>query len=221
MERDEQDALWKLASRPTSFDSLRGKLAGLAAPTLDLDHLGRIVSESTGLDIDEGRSIVTVLMSGYYQRVTDRVPAAEAATGIIASLVKGRPDNAHEQSLPGLEALLAELLSLDATIGVTAKAYDLMAERDSLFCRVRVLTDVRPIFQPEQGPKGDMRLEHSVVLHSLHLTYHEGPRHREIFVALRDHDIAALQEHLERAKRKSLEIRRRLDKELKPLEDAK
>ena len=64
------------------------------------------------------------------------------------------------------------------------------------------MTDMRPVFGSDEKPAG------AVVVHTLKLTYHEGPKRslREFFVAMNRDDLDELREVLDRALRKQSEL---------------
>jgi hypothetical protein len=73
--------------------------------------------------------------------------------------------------------LLLGVQSLD----LAARATDLLYEHErTLHGSARVLSDIRPIFGPDPGgqPRG------AVIVHTLKISYHEGGRIKEFFVAL-------------------------------------
>jgi hypothetical protein len=100
---------------------------------------------------------------------------------------------------------LTELLRIDTPLGVSAKAMDVLSETERLYCRGRVVTDLRPIFSidTESPPVS------AVVLHTLRINYHVGQRKEiaQFFVTLEADDLRNLQSVIERAIAKEESLR--------------
>lgn len=97
-----------------------------------------------------------------------------------------------------LKSFFAKILTLDNTLGVTAKATDIRMEYGNVFCTARILTDLRPVFgrDVEKGPAA------AVVIHEAKITFHEDgstDRAKDFFVALDLEDIQQLKKLLDRA----------------------
>lgn len=98
---------------------------------------------------------------------------------------------------------LLEVRSLD----VSAKANGLLYEYEhTIHGPMRVMTDVRPIFgaNVEDGPEG------AVIVHTLKISYHEGRRVKEFFVALDPEQVDELIRVLGRAESKAESLKRML-----------
>jgi len=96
-------------------------------------------------------------------------------------------------------------LSPGSALATAAKAANLMLEQRLVFSRVRVLTDLRPVFD-DSGTS----VEAVVSVHTLALTCYEEGHRRVIHVAMDTEDIGRLCEQLERARRKEEVLRQRL-----------
>jgi hypothetical protein len=100
-----------------------------------------------------------------------------------------------------LESRLPKLLTADGTLEITAKAREVMTEHEHIFCNVRMLSDIRPVFSDD--------LEKSygaVIIHNLRIGYHQDQKHRDFYVALDTDDIRALKVAIERAEKKTLAL---------------
>lgn len=91
------------------------------------------------------------------------------------------------------------LLQAEATLGVTAKAVDLMAEHEKVYCSARVITDLRPIFSPDVTKEPTEIL----VVHNLRIGYHESGELCHTYFSMDASDLEDLQEMLERAVKKA------------------
>lgn len=93
---------------------------------------------------------------------------------------------------------LVRMLELKASLGLTAKASDLLTDAQHLFYTAKILTDLRPVFN-EEGTK----IEGAVIVHNLALHYGEGTEHKDFFIVLDANDMEELQMVLERAEEKA------------------
>jgi hypothetical protein len=104
------------------------------------------------------------------------------------------------------KARLLRLLGV-SPLDMSAKASDLLQEHEhTIHGPMRVLTDIRPIFgtDPEGDPEG------AVITHTLKISYHEGRRVREFFLALDPEQVDELIAVLQRAGLKAESLKRML-----------
>jgi hypothetical protein len=103
------------------------------------------------------------------------------------------------------KAFLCKILSLEKTLGISSKAQEIMLEHGHIFCRARIVTDLRPVFgsRVEGGPIA------GIIVHSLKLTYHESgnPDTKDTYLALDHKDMEKLRELLVRASRKEKSLK--------------
>ncbi len=99
---------------------------------------------------------------------------------------------------------LTQVLSLDDTLGVSAKASQVRSEQNHVFCTARILTDLRPVFgrDVDKGPLA------AVVVHQAKITFHENGEEttKDFFVALDSTDIVELKKLLDRATHKEASL---------------
>jgi len=196
---------------------MRGLVGALkrASPKASVQALAsRLKVAEIGLDTEATRGIVSFLASLYRARTNFDVPVAEFATDFIAA-AKSESRNLPESRKYDwalLKKSILELLKLDSTLGVTAKASELMMENERRICiaNCRVLTDARAIFvhDPSKGPAAMM------MQHVLKVAYHaeEGEDVREFYVAMDGEDLEYLHFILARAAKKEISIRKTLNK---------
>jgi hypothetical protein len=93
---------------------------------------------------------------------------------------------------------LIRLLDTDQSLAVTAKAADVMTQQAHSYCSARVITDLRPVFKTDPGEVPEAAL----VIHTLKITFHEGDKVNQFFVALDSKDVRDLRDLLDRAEQK-------------------
>jgi len=82
---------------------------------------------------------------------------------------------------------------------VSAKAFVVMADHQRMVHGIKILTDVRYVFQtnPEEEPFG------AVIVHTLKLSYHENDDHKDFYIAMDDDDLIKIRDVLDRADAKA------------------
>jgi len=96
---------------------------------------------------------------------------------------------------------IAKLLGFGKSIGVTAKAFDVMTEHERVFCGARILSDIRPIFAESTEAANA-----AVLIHNLQISFHQDGKHHEFYVALDTNDIQVLKNAIERAEQKTVAL---------------
>ena len=93
------------------------------------------------------------------------------------------------------------VLAAEAIV-VLAKTMDLQFAHERVFQRVRIISDIRPVFGDESDPTPIA----ASVSHELVLTVFRNQNHEEVHVALDSEDLEALMQHAERALAKDAEL---------------
>jgi len=142
------------------------------------------VASQWGEDARKGEEIITVFAGMYLARidVAESVDAFVAALSLALSsaLRKRGEKQLMPQDEPGFQQSLKSILSAEDSLGITAKAFDLLTDQEHCCHSVRIISDVRHIFPTDasQRPKA------ALVLHTLNLVYHEIDGLKEIPVRL-------------------------------------
>lgn len=102
-----------------------------------------------------------------------------------------------------LKRHLSRLLTYERSLGVGAKAFEVMTEHDNVFIDARLFTDLRPIFldDPTSGPAA------STIVHTLKIEYVRSDSKNSLYVAMDSKDIKQLQRVLSRALKKEQALR--------------
>ncbi len=124
------------------------------------------------------------------------IQLAEVVGSFVA--LKSKPDSFAPAKKDVLVKRLTSLLDNDASLGVTAKASDVMTEHERIFCEARILSDIRPVFSGDPATASA-----AVIIHNLQLGFHSEGKHHEIYVALDTADIQTLKDVLVRAEKKT------------------
>jgi hypothetical protein len=117
--------------------------------------------------------------------------------------LKDTIENQKPKSFPVEKALLLKeriqkLFELGKIIGLKSKAIDVMSSQDHVFCAVRLLSDIRPVFQESPDT-----ISSAMVIHNLRIGYHHNGEHEEFTVAMNTEDVRKIKEVLDRAEKKA------------------
>jgi hypothetical protein len=112
-----------------------------------------------------------------------------------------------EEKQPVLKDRIKKLLSFDASVGVTAKALDVMTDQDRVFCNARILSDIRPVFTTSLESASA-----AVIVHTLRIGFHQDDKHQDFYFALDGSDLKALKEIILRAEKKTKALEAILEK---------
>jgi hypothetical protein len=126
---------------------------------------------------------------------------ASATAHEVGGISKGSPEAS------ALRERLIMLLSIEKTVGIIAKAGELLYTYPIVYQSARILTDVRPVFSSEKEPTPIA----SVISHTLVVDTSEGDtegRAKRIFIALDSEDLTDLKRVIERASQKEAALRR-------------
>ena len=146
--------------------------------------------------------IVEALFSLYQVKARDDI-SVETFVNDLADAMEdsGRPDlelgNERESFLKKMQVLLSV-----SGITILAKAQALQRDHEHIFHDAKILTDLRPVFRSSEEEPQDM-----IVEYTLKIVYHDGPIHKELYMALDAKDIADLRSTLDRAERKALSLK--------------
>lgn len=203
--KSQAEPLARLLKLPESDASSLERALSDAKPSLSLKRLSDEVAGAAGLTPEATYELIRVLAMLY----TTRDRAGAGLSEFLADVERAaRETDRDDLQSPAIgwdraKQRLERLLKLDGSLGVTAKALDVLTEHEKVFCDARVLTDVRPIFAAD--------VEHSpdafILVHKLRIAYHQDGALETTYIAMDASDVETLLAVLKRAssKEKSLE----------------
>jgi hypothetical protein len=181
-----------------STDDSRHVVAALEkATSLNVKDLSSLVAAAVpSLKSKDSREIVGTLLSLYSARTGMDMPVDL----FVTELLTAAPGGKTAATLPPetLQKNLRDLLSV-RPLSMIAKARRIHTDHERTFCTVRVLTDMRPVFDADvkEEPVG------FVLVHLLKIGYHHAGRHTNLHIAMDKVDIDNLMSALQRAKDKA------------------
>lgn len=168
----------------------------------------QVKSEVEGLKLSSARDIVESLVAMYAYRTRRGMSASDFAEGVARGINEDGEIELSDEDIVLLTKRLTELLQVEKPLGITSKANDVLTEHEHIFCNVRILTDIRPIFLSDLTSAPS----EAVIVHTLKIGYHQDHEHKEFYVALDSADVQKLKAAIERAELKSQSARSLLDK---------
>lgn len=189
------------------YASLRAAFDDIA-PSISIEDLASRAAAKAMLEPEKVNGIVWLLSSMYaaFDR-SDEEDLAEFVRSVCETARKSDNDELRAISdWDSAQSRVLDFLSLHDSLGLSAKGFDVVRETERLYCRGRILTDLRPVFLPSGG-QPDMRA--SVVIHSLRIAYHVGPTREieNIFIGIETDDLIDLRNMIDRALLKDKKLR--------------
>lgn len=189
------------------FDSLL-KAIGDTAPTLTKAQFSRALAAKVATADDEDIQAVLRTAFALYaikervgitsQELSEAVTSSEAASSPELQLAPDAKDRLRHR--------LALLLGFDGTLGVSAKALDVMTDHERIFCKARILSDIRPVFTDQ------LESASAMIIHTLQIGFHQDGEHHDYYFALDTDDIQKLKGIIDRAERKTVALQSILKK---------
>jgi hypothetical protein len=190
-----------LAMDPETFDHL---VIGLRAQPTGWKLVTRLQRDINLPNVDQGvaEKVVPSVISLHIVRANREASLDEFVDDVSEAIGTFDPVGRSKESKQRLRTIL-DIQSLY----VSAKAYIVLADHQRTARGIKILTDVRYVFQanPEEEPFG------AVIVHTLKLSYHENEDHKEFYIALDDDDLARLRGVLDRADAKANILARKLN----------
>ena len=152
-------------------------------------------------------AVLTTVFFLYSLRERGNLSPDTIAEAVIASLNEDKTHGFSPENVDRLQAHLQALLSLDKSLGVTAKALDVLTEHHKIFCKARILSDIRPVFSVNMKEASA-----AVIIHNLQLGFHKNGEHEDVYIALDTEDVQKLREVLERAEEKAVALKALISK---------
>ena len=172
------------------------------SPTLSQKVFIKKIAQSVeGASFQEVESIINTLCALYYLKDIKDLSSEELSEAIDEAAKKSTEEDfssSDTEAPKRLKTRLKTLLSFDKTLGITAKALDVLTEHDRIFIRSRIVTDIRPVFEnTNKHPSA------AVIVHHLKISYKQDGEIKEFYVALDTEDIKQLSEVMERTREKT------------------
>lgn len=173
-----------------------------ARPEFNVDDLNEQLSKGLDLPKDLVKGLIGVLASLY--RVNDRrnIPIETFVDREVYPALKQTDifsETVAAIQWPRLRNFFLAALSLEKTVGTTAKVGYVMTQHERIFTGARIFTDVRSIFHHNVAEKP----ESAVIIHMLRISQRDNyQKQTDEYFALDSNDIRTLKAVIDRALRK-------------------
>ena len=189
------------------FDSLLSVFRE-TAPTLRRRQFEDVVAAKVPhVSREDLHAVLTTVFFLYSIRERGNFSPSTVSAAVIASLTETKAEGFPEEAKTRLQEHLQALLSLDKSLGVTAKALDVLTEHDKIFCKARILSDIRPVFSVNTKEASA-----AVIVHNLQIGFHRNGEHEDIYIALDTDDVQRLKEVIDRADEKATALKALVNK---------
>jgi hypothetical protein len=190
-----RELIAELASMPEeSAEALKAAFAN-AAPTDNPQKLSEAVESAlTAVTKHDSASVTAMLIAIRSAAESHRLPPAEIANSIATEAQARKVIEQGQRE--ALVRRLEEMLSLRSVV-VTAKAFQLSTEYRDKLSSVRVITDLRPIFEDGET---DPAATSVMVTHTLKIEMLEQD---DVYVAMTNEELLQLKQQVERAVKKA------------------
>lgn len=149
--------------------------------------------------------ILTAIYALYDVRGLAEAPVDEFVDDLVAAM---RETGSAELAVEERESVVRRLHAVLAVdpLAVRAKAHALQRDHEHIFHDAKILTDLRPVFStPDAEPEG------VIIEYTLKIVFHDGARHKEVYMALDASDLSRLREIIQRAEMKVASLSAMLD----------
>jgi hypothetical protein len=199
-----QDGLQKLVELENEqAERLIAALRNEEPALLRRDFVSRVASHIADVDRSNLWNMMDSLFFLCSMRGVSEDPTSEFAQAISESSDLTVSAETGER----FKGFLSQILDI-ASVPLTAKANDILAESEHILYNARILTDIRPIFGKDESAEPDA----AMIVHILKVHYDDNGEHKDFFLTLDSDDIEMLQYLLFRASEKEKSLRSFLDK---------
>lgn len=202
------DTLLKLSEASESERSELMEALKTTPPSFGASAFSEAVQEKVSLDKGDVDEYVKTIFNIYFVYDYTKEDVNAVAEAVVHQLEsKFDASSPEKEQLLSLRDFLSEVLSLQDTLGVSAKSIRIMTQHEHVFQGAEIFSDARSIFRTDDPSVSPVT---SVLFHSLKVTYREGDTRKEFFVALDALDLEQLSETVNRALQKHQSLRKTL-----------
>lgn len=194
-------ALAKIASiADESMQELLSAIESVPITLYPAEQLSKRTASLRTISKSEADKVTSVLLSLYMARAGTDKSTSDFVDEVVQTIdAKGGEElTLNDENRDIFKQRLVALLDVHSFM-VATRATGLLYEHDKNFSKVRILTDIRPVFdaKAEKPPVA------AIIIHTLDIHYYEGTQHKEFYVTLDTKDLQALRDAIKRAEKKA------------------
>lgn len=188
-----------------TIQSIIDKWNNIDPPPIRISELKRALDDVLSNRTKEVSAILGQVMSLYTIRRQRELSAEDLLEGILYGITTAdsseRWNNEEISRWKTLEPQLRELFSL-STIWTVAKAMDLSYDHANLLQNIKIINDVRPIYDEDAS-----NIDGAIISYNLRLYFDSIEGSKSLTIAMDENDVKDLQKKCERALRKAKTIK--------------
>jgi len=207
----EYEVLKKIAElKEADFSALLDALGKTESSFINFDSpedFKKLSSNVGALKPDDLKAILKTIVMLYAVKRGRRRSAEQLSEDIKETIEAESPEEFPSATSTIVKERLQKLLLIEKALHLTAKSLNVLTDQDHIFCGVKVLSDVRPVFNDAADS-----LAAAMIIHNLKISYHHEGRHKEFFAAMNMEDVRKIKEAMERAEKKSAALKSFIEK---------
>jgi len=190
--------------------TLVGKLSTALATTpasLSLTQIQATIETDIGVKINDGQVIFDFLLSLYRLQIAIDDSCEEIISELSPAIRKKLDKAGDDAKVTEVQKFidnLSELFVAKSAIRISAKARDLFTENQANFRSARIISDIRPVYDEEEG-----RLplpENAFINHNLKIAYSEEAENKQAYYSLDSNDLIKLKIQIDKALKKEEQL---------------
>jgi hypothetical protein len=194
-----------IAEQGDKLHLLDGITAALKPVELTTDRIAREFAAKANISVSDARRLLTTIMSLNLLGATTGASPDAIYDDVTASLADGNSKLVDIDKWKAARAAIVKTLSPTHPLGLVQKTTRLRYEHQNILHRVKILTDVRPVFDNTAR-----EIQLMSVGYVLEIEFNDGTDRRQTFYALDVEDIATLKAECERAQTKTATLKEKL-----------
>ncbi|MGA2060182.1 MAG: hypothetical protein ABSG67_06845 [Thermoguttaceae bacterium] len=197
-----RDDLAHLASQSGMLESIATHAAQIKvdAGSSEAEH---DIAKNTKLPLDQVHRVFRAIWNLTFLKNRLGLNSQKLIDVIISNLEQQAPQDWIKNNLPSLKsasstiAKVLDTLNADHPLYIASKAEQLRLSHQNVLTDARIITDLRPVFNPSAK-----KIAEFIISHNLLVNYYDGTETRRMVFALDANDVANLRRICERAQEK-------------------
>ncbi len=206
--QSEYVVLGKLADlSPSDFDAILQGIQESGTGIIQSDFAEKLAAKIPSSKASDLDAMLRTVTSLYTATQRWNKTAADLASDLKDTVEMHKPKALPVDKLPSLSDRLQKFFELGKIIGLRSKVMEVMTGEDHIFCGVKLISDIRPVFHDSTDS-----VSAAMVIHHLRIGYHKDGEHTEFSVAMNTDDVKAVVEAMERAEKKAKTLKNFIQK---------
>jgi len=157
------------------------------------------IAKSVKVDQEKMEEFLEFIREVYSTFISMEIPAEEFIDAFRSDILRIEDEIIPEEiDWSEFDSFWEDILNMDDSVGVMAKARGLIIELPRLYLESRILSDIRSIFpkKVDETPKS------GIIIHNLRIRYIKNRKSKEFYISLSSDDLRSLKKTIDRAIKK-------------------